>query len=215
MKQVTVHTVEQQMLAEVLAKQFGYYLLLLGEIDHQVINTCPIACRMAIATHLLPNIAVVNSHWQALPFSEDSIDVIVLSHVLEQVVEPAAIIVECQRVLRHDGCMIILGQNPWRKSLSLQFKPMPLLRLNNILQEHNLICMHTRRFNFFSGRLLSTYLNKLATYCLPSLCRSYIVVAKKRSPSLTPLPISSWFNSLWAKKPVVPVAPNLHRKDHG
>jgi len=82
-----------------------------------------------------------------------------------------------------------------------------------MLQAANFVCVESKRFNFFKGRLLTSYLEKLAAKCLPALCSSYLLVVKKQIITLTPLPVTGWTSPFWSKKPVVPVA--LQRKDHG
>ena len=49
----------------------------------------------------------------SLPFASDSIDAILLPHTLELVQDPYAVLREAERVLCAEGCLLILGFNPW------------------------------------------------------------------------------------------------------
>ncbi len=48
-----------------------------------------------------------------LPFDEQSLDLIVLPHVLDFSPDPYAVLSECQRALRPEGRLLITGFNPW------------------------------------------------------------------------------------------------------
>lgn len=48
-----------------------------------------------------------------LPFSEQSLDLIALPHVLDFSPDPYAVLRECQRVLRAEGRLLVTGFNPW------------------------------------------------------------------------------------------------------
>ena len=48
-----------------------------------------------------------------LPFAEQSLDLIVLPHVLDFSPDPHAVLRECERVLRPEGRLLISGFNPW------------------------------------------------------------------------------------------------------
>ncbi|WP_297573526.1 class I SAM-dependent methyltransferase [uncultured Deefgea sp.] len=50
---------------------------------------------------------------QALPFDEQSLDLIALPHVLDFCQDPHAVLRECQRALRPEGRLLITGFNPW------------------------------------------------------------------------------------------------------
>ena len=101
---------------KVLPDLFGYHILQVGSpgeaqyldcsrINHKVI----IGSRRAQSTgraHL-----ICDQH--ALPVGSDSVDVMVLSHVLEFDPHPHQILREMERVLIGDGHVVIIGFNPW------------------------------------------------------------------------------------------------------
>lgn len=74
-----------------------------------------------------PGVDVVG-HPEQLPFCDDSIDAVLLPHTLESVASPHRVLREVDRVLRRDGCMLILALNSRgpvgaRRALSMQRFP--------------------------------------------------------------------------------------------
>src|SRR5690606_4575216 len=49
----------------------------------------------------------------ALPLASQSVDLLVLPHTLEYADDPHAVLREAERVLIHEGRLIIAGFNPW------------------------------------------------------------------------------------------------------
>jgi SAM-dependent methyltransferase len=50
--------------------------------------------------------------WQALPLAADSLDAVVAASVFEYVLDPAAVLAECARVLRPGGVLVCTVPNP-------------------------------------------------------------------------------------------------------
>lgn len=50
---------------------------------------------------------------EALAIAPDAIDAVFLPHTLELTPDPHALLREVDRILRPDGCLIVLGFNPW------------------------------------------------------------------------------------------------------
>lgn len=70
---------------------------------------------------------VVLTHYEALPFADHSLDLLVLPHTLEMSFDPHATLREVERVLVPEGRVVVCGFNPtslwgvnrrWRKGLS-------------------------------------------------------------------------------------------------
>lgn len=55
----------------------------------------------------------VRAHPERLPFASDSVDVLLLPHVLEFAASPHAVVRETERVLLGEGRLLIFGFNPW------------------------------------------------------------------------------------------------------
>ncbi len=110
---------EQQQLDSAVADIFGYHALQLGlpEIDALRENRMPLrmcasdrrpatagrgqGCRVAVITR-----------YEELPFATQSIDLVVMPHVLEFAEEPHQVLREVDRVLVPEGQIVLTGFNP-------------------------------------------------------------------------------------------------------
>lgn len=78
----------------------------------------------------------VQADAEALPFATESIDTLILPHVLEFVPDRHQVLREVERVLKPEGRLFILGLNPW--------SPRRLLQL-------------TRKTSFWNSRLIASH----------------------------------------------------------
>ena len=119
----TVTTWENNLLKEWVSDVFGYYAIQLGHRGRiTALNGNRCSERYAIecgerqiqpsqpdeygVRHLdVPDFSV-------LPFSSDSLDLVILPHTLDEHPDPHAVLREAYRVLRAEGRMLILGLNP-------------------------------------------------------------------------------------------------------
>ncbi len=60
-----------------------------------------------------PNTRFVQTQLDALPLASNSIDLLILPHILECADNPHLVLREAERVLVHEGRLIISGFNPW------------------------------------------------------------------------------------------------------
>jgi SAM-dependent methyltransferase len=67
--------------------------------------------------------ALVTAAPEALPIAGDSVDILILPHVLEFVADRHQILREAERVLKPEGRLFILGLNPWSLHGILQSLP--------------------------------------------------------------------------------------------
>lgn len=105
---------ERAQFDDAVADVFGYHALQLGlpEIDALKTNRMPhrwLACEQPAQGK--PRAAMVTD-FCALPFSEASLDLVVLPHTLELNAEPHATLREVERVLVPEGRVILCGLNP-------------------------------------------------------------------------------------------------------
>lgn len=106
---------ETALLAKLLPRLFGYHIVALGvpsPVD--LLSASPIAhrCRLDALPPLAGTDVDLLADPACLPLATDSVDVVVLPHVLEFVTEPHAVLREVDRVLIPEGHAIILGFNP-------------------------------------------------------------------------------------------------------
>jgi len=117
---------EQQQLDRAVVDIFGYHAIQLGapELDTLAENRMPL--RLGVSDRLIdeseptgngslpppqPRVAVV-TRFEELPFATQSIDLVVMPHILEFAQEPHQVLREVDRVLLPEGQVIITGFNP-------------------------------------------------------------------------------------------------------
>ena len=116
---------EQAHLGRAVADIFGYHAVQLGlpEVDTLAENRMPL--RLCVSDRLVEerpsqadgcqpsgrNVAVI-TRFEELPFATQSIDLVVMPHILEFAQEPHQVLREVDRVLVPEGQVIITGFNP-------------------------------------------------------------------------------------------------------
>ncbi len=110
---------EQQCFNQIVADVFGFHAVQIGmpQINTLSENRMPLH---ALLVHANDNLIDARHHqWHfiegnssELPFANESLDLIVLPHVLEFAPDPHQILREVDRVLRPEGRLIISGFNP-------------------------------------------------------------------------------------------------------
>jgi SAM-dependent methyltransferase len=117
---------EQAHLGRAVADIFGYHAVQLGlpEVDTLAENRMPL--RLCVSDRLVDerplqadgsgqpsgrNVAVI-TRFEELPFATQSIDLVVMPHILEFAQEPHQVLREVDRVLVPEGQVIITGFNP-------------------------------------------------------------------------------------------------------
>ncbi|MDF2690658.1 MAG: SAM-dependent methyltransferase [Gammaproteobacteria bacterium] len=175
---------------EVLACCFGYYLLLLTTQKAQAKLSCPIKQHIVVKCEQEGQQAGVVTDWSHLPFAPGSIDLIVLSHVLDWFAEPQALLQEISTVLRHDGKILITGFNPGRlrarrlakcyHSKTLQLKLCTSLIM--LLENNGFEVCEVKHYGFFTvkNKRLAKYINSLCNRFLSAMGCGYLIVAQKK-----------------------------------
>lgn len=101
---------ERAWLDTVVPDIFGYHAIQLGLPASDLLHESRIAHRVSVAPDGNPTL---KAHFAALPFEAQSIDLCVMSHVLEFADNPHEILREVDRVMRPEGRILIIGFNPW------------------------------------------------------------------------------------------------------
>jgi SAM-dependent methyltransferase len=89
---------------------FGFHALQLGLPQIDLLRASRIAHRMRVDHEGSPDLY---ARGHELPFATQSIDLVVLPHVLEFTTEAHGILREIDRVMMPEGRVIIVGFNPW------------------------------------------------------------------------------------------------------
>ncbi len=106
---------ENALLRQILPELFGYHLVWIGEIDYRSgVSSSSIGHHVHLQ---MPDTCVarkcdVMGYHANLPIQRDSVDVLILPHLLEYGSHPHTILREAERVLHPNGHIVILGFNP-------------------------------------------------------------------------------------------------------
>ena len=201
---------EQDLLREVLGDVFGYHLVQLdpscqsdslaaSRIMHRVVQSC--------TERGLEQAPGLLGRAEALPLQSDSVDAFVLSHVLELTQNAHQVLREIDRCLVAEGHLIVLGFNPygwwglrkvifgWRGKVPWSLRFVSLPRLKDWLSLLGFDTMQTRylfpfppwHYGARSRKKHITLLQRLHRNHRPLLAASYLLVARKRMTTMTPI----------------------------
>lgn len=101
---------ERAYLDEAVADIFGFNAVQLGLAQIDFLRASRIPYKFSIA---LDAPAALRARFDALPLESQSIDLLILPHILEFADNPHQILREVDRVMMPEGRVIILGFNPW------------------------------------------------------------------------------------------------------
>ncbi|MGH1374547.1 MAG: methyltransferase domain-containing protein [Cellvibrionaceae bacterium] len=104
---------QKSQLDQLMPELFGYHLLEMSCFDvSDLSNSSRINHRFSVA----PDVGVkapVISNFEDLPLASESLDVVLLHHILDYSPSPHQILREANRVLIARGHLIVIGFNPW------------------------------------------------------------------------------------------------------
>ena len=209
----TVYAEEMSKLEEILPRIFGYHILQFGycaELNYLK------ASRISNKTILfLENSEfkkdikkAIRTNAEELPIAMDSVDALILPHILEFSTDPHKLLREIERVLICEGYVLFIGINPfslwglwhlifcWWNKMPWSGKLISVSRLKDWL---SLLDFEYEKVNYFffspplsNKKLLKKFLplERLGKYCYPIFGGLYIVVAKKRVAPLSSIKIN-------------------------
>ncbi len=208
----TLAAAEQHQIGEVLANLFGYHLLQLGNslpcdllVDSRIRHRMVMVSQEGARRPLLTEAGVFTGEPDQLPIGNDAIDVVLCPHLLEYAASPHEVLREVERILIPEGHVVIAGFNPWSlwgvmRLLTGWNKRVPwcgrfysTLRIRDWLSLLGFDIVLTRTFFFrppfsHSGLLQRLdFLERAGNRWWSRLGGIYIVVAKKRVTTLTPI----------------------------
>lgn len=196
---------ERLHLDEILPTLFGYHLLQVGAVhDADLLGSSKISHRLLLdpdGSQQTPPSVV--AYPDSLPIAGDSVDVVVLPHTLEFERDPHEILREIDRILIPEGHLVVLGFNPWsfwgvRRRLRRRIAPwngdflsltrlkdwMALLGFDIVLVRNHFFRPPLRRHTLMTKL---RFMEKLGARFWPRLSGAYILVARKRVATLTPI----------------------------
>lgn len=107
---------EQNQVDRMVGNVFGYHAMQLGLPQYNFLRTSRIQYKgrsKAILQGAADHGAALVTNPENLPFDTQSIDLLVLPHVLECTSNPHQVLREAERVLVPEGRVVITGFNPW------------------------------------------------------------------------------------------------------
>ena len=181
-----------------MSRSFGYYLLHMGDPGFQgLVRSNRIRYPLFFD---LDRSNPVGSHRhcqaypEALPITTESIDVILLTHALENhgIQDLSNFLAEIYRILLPEGTLIITGFHAKN----------PLARLCRLLKTHDFQIQSGQLLCFTPSILVNMgvqcpLLEKIGPYCTPFLSTAYALLVTKKCVGMTPI------RPQWTRKVII------------
>ena len=104
---------QRQQLEDILGELFGYHLLQISVFNvDDLANSSRINHRFNVGPVASGSVSAL-AHPEQMPLESESIDVVLLHHVLEYSSHPHQLLREANRVLIGRGHLVVIGFNPW------------------------------------------------------------------------------------------------------
>ena len=197
---------ESQLLGEALEDVFGWELLQIGAWGpaRELLAGARTRHQAIVATPGLSSSADILGRPTQLPIVSDSIDAVLLPHILEFATDPYAIVREADRVLVGEGRLLVLGFRPWslwgvrarwsrsgfppgmRRVLSeRRIREWLVLLGYEVVSAQHYLFRGPWRGGLAAGEGAGRMLRRGLTYPLPA--NAYLLKARKRIYTLTPI----------------------------
>jgi SAM-dependent methyltransferase len=197
---------ESQLLGEELDDVFGWELLQIGAwgSGRELLSGARTRHQAIVAPPGLSSSADIRGRPTHLPIISDSIDAVLLPHILEFATDPYAIVREADRVLVGEGRLLVLGFRPWslwgvRARWSRSGFPPGMRRVLSerrirewlVLLGYEVVSAQHYLFRgpwsggLAAGEGTGRMLRRGLTYPLPA--NAYLLKARKRVYTLTPI----------------------------
>lgn len=205
---------ERAQLKRLLKPVAGDYLIQIGGLP-ELVAASPIRFKWYFNTQAKSG--SIQVALDELPLIPESVDVIVMVHVLEFTTNPQVVLREVYQALAPGGQLIILSLNPWSLWGFTREVPhfWPAWRVKNWLRELRLRIVMSDTFCFrpplhsvkWWRRLL--WMEAIGPFCFPSLGGFYILAAQKRVAGITPLVQQAWSKKIDLSKSLKPTVSTL------
>lgn len=196
-------------MVDIMADLFGFHALQIGRVDDSDYLSSSRASHRAVVALEWPLAdeppGAMVCRAQALPLAADSVDVVVLAHVIEFESDPYQVLREVDRVLVGEGHVVVLAFNPfslwglWRIALAWRDEPpwcgrfVPPWRLKEWLKVLGFqistvryACYRPPLRSETAGRRLA-FMEKLGAWWWPPLGGVVCIVGTKHLLPMTPL----------------------------
>lgn len=202
---------EKQIMDKYLPDLFGYFLLQCGcpDIKSELkpgdwLKSSRVSTHYCLENKLNQGVSC-QSCFERLPIKSDMIDIVVLPHVLEFSSEPHQVLREVERILIAEGHVIIIGFNPWSlwnvfRLFHFWTKHAPwnksFIAASRVIDWLSLLGFEViQRQGYFykppiqNEKLINklNFFENLGKRIWPNLGAGYVLVARKRVETLTPI----------------------------
>ncbi|NVJ61690.1 MAG: methyltransferase domain-containing protein [Gammaproteobacteria bacterium] len=191
----------QSALDQVLPEFFGYYAASIGPLSETLhFNQSPVKHWFKVSCRHHKWVDGV-SKYDALPFASDSLDIVLLPHILDFIQQPHDLLREVERVIIPEGKVIISGLNPYSwygvRHLGGRFarQKSPVKRLIGLSRLKDWIKLIGFEVEDYIGLEFAGQQSPQLWHPLASHFSShYLLVAKKKVSTPTPIR-PSWRNN--------------------
>ena len=183
---------EQTAIDKCLKHHHGYELMWMGVGDESKASASPIGHHFNVACDRSLAAGMVCDSFQ-MPFAKETIDMIVMHHVVDGLKSFDAIIAEANRVLRHDGMLLVTAFNPLRQRAHTLYPKVvgqktkkhfrSLTQLRKIIEPLGFSLYRHYYYGFADSPKMEAFYAR----CVPGLGVGYTVLFQKRVCRLTPL----------------------------
>lgn len=188
---------ESEEISRIIKNIDGVYLVQMGgSLDVTYSKKSQIFMHIRFMSQFISgSILSVQTGWQELPLLSNSVDVIVLVHLLEFIDYPARLLQEIFRALKPNGQLIILGFNPWSlwglkktfsRSIPWNGRFWSRAQVKRWLTNFNYSILYSKTFCYGLlpqkklGRKMRVLIETAGQLALPASGRIYVLVAKKK-----------------------------------
>lgn len=200
---------QQLCLEQLLPEMFGYHLMQLSVLsDHCLFSSSSTSHQFSLSPSLprgrqpyRSSSAAAVSAFEQLPVASNSIDVVLLHHVLDFSLNPHQLLREATRATIPNGYIVIVGFNPF--SLQGMIDPIACLLSHSDFYRHHYLRVN-RLKDWFKVLGLDLVYDRRGCYGLP-LARGYSPVMETMGQYIAPL--SGSFYVLVVRKNVVSLPP--------
>jgi SAM-dependent methyltransferase len=212
-----VFAMENDQLKDILPRLFGYHILQFGycaELNYLTSSRISNKTILFLEdTEIQKSVkTAVRTTAEELPIALESVDVVLLPHILEYANDTHRLLREMERILISEGYAVIISINPFSlwglyHLFFCWWNKMPwcgrLISVSRMKDWLSLLDFEIEKVKYFffsppvsNMKLLKKFLplERLGQYCYPIFGGLYVVVAKKRATPLSPIKMK------WQKK---------------
>ena len=188
---------ESEEISRIIKNIKGVYLVQMGgSLDVTYSKKSPIFTHIRLMSQFVnDSILSVQTSWRELPLLSNSVDIIVLVHLLEFIDYPVKLLQEIFHALKPNGQLVILGFNPWslwgfKKTFSRGIpwngKFWSRAQVKKWLTNFNYSILYSKTFCYGLpsqkklGRKMRVFIETAGQLAFPASGGIYLLVAKKK-----------------------------------